>query len=30
MDSETPTKNRDGFRMTETKNEEKQSKKLKE
>jgi len=23
MDSETPTKNRDGFRMTETKNEEK-------
>ena len=30
MDSETPTKNRDGFKMSETKKEEKQSKKLKE
>jgi hypothetical protein len=30
MDSETPTKNRNGFRMTETKKKEKQSKKLKE
>jgi hypothetical protein len=30
MDSKTPTKNRNGFRMTETKKKKKQSKKLKE